>query len=56
MDGDLPRNKGAAYYKNLGPTERQQALQALAVHTKKFDAEHGTKLYDALLKNGFPAP
>jgi hypothetical protein len=40
----------------FGPAERQQALQTLATYTKKFDAEHGTKLYDVLLRNGFPAP
>jgi len=28
---------------------------ACDVTTKNFDAEHGTKLYDALLKTGFPA-
>ena len=50
LDGRLP------FYESLGPTERQQALQKLATHTKNFDAEHGTTLYDALLKNGFPAP
>jgi hypothetical protein len=47
---------GTAYYESRGLTERQQALQYLAAYTKNFDAEHGTKLYDALLKNGFPAP
>ena len=56
LDEVLPKQKGTAYYESLGPAERQQALQKLAEHTKKFDAEHGTKLYDALLKNGFPAP
>jgi hypothetical protein len=49
------RRQGTAYYESLGPTERQQALQDLAAYTK-FDAEHGTELYDALLKNGFPVP
>ena len=56
LDEFLPRRMRTAYYESLGPTERQQALQALAAYTKKFDAEHGTQLYDALLKNGFPAP
>jgi hypothetical protein len=40
----------------LGPAEKEQALQELAAYTKNFDAKHGTKLDDALLKNGFPAP
>lgn len=56
LDASLPRWRGKAYYESMGPAERQQALQALATCTKKFDAAHGTKLYDALLKNGFPAP
>ena len=56
LDVDLPKWRGTAHYESLGPTERQQALQVLAAHTKNFDAEYGTKLYDALLKNGFPAP
>jgi hypothetical protein len=56
LDEYLPKWQGTAYYESLGPTERQQALQQLAAYTKDFDAEHGTKLYDALLKNGFPEP
>jgi hypothetical protein len=56
LDATLPRWKGTAYYESLDPTERQQALQYLATYTKNFDAEHGTKLYDALLRNGFSAP
>ena len=56
LDKDLPKWRGTAYYESRGLTERQEALQYLAAYTKDFDAEHGTKLYDALLKNGFPAP
>jgi hypothetical protein len=56
LDKQLPKRLGTAHYESLGPTEKQQALQKLATYTKNFDAEHGTKLYDALLKNGFPAP
>jgi hypothetical protein len=56
LDEYLPKWRGTAYYESLGPAERQQALQKLATYTKDFDAEHGTKLYDALLKNGFPEP
>jgi hypothetical protein len=56
LDAHLPKQRGTAHYESLGPTERQQALQKLAAYTKNFDAEHGTTLYDALLKNGFPAP
>jgi hypothetical protein len=56
LDARVPKQRGTAYYESLGPAEKQQALQELATYTKNFDAEHGTKLYDALLKNGFPAP
>jgi hypothetical protein len=56
LDVRLPKWRGTAYYESLGPTERQEALQYLAAYTKNFDADHGTKLYDALLNNGFPAP
>jgi len=55
LDEYLPRRFGTAYYESLGPTEKQQAFQHLATYTKNFDAEYGTKLYDALHKNGFPA-
>jgi hypothetical protein len=56
LDVCLPRRKATAYYESLGPKERQGVLQHLATYTKDFDAEHGTKLYDALLKNGFSEP
>ena len=56
LDEHLPRRLGTAYYESLGPTKRQQILQTLAAYTKEFDAKHGTKLYEALLKSGFPAP
>jgi hypothetical protein len=55
LDAELPRRKGTAYYQSRNPIERQQDLQYLAKYTKEFDAEHGTKIYDALLRNGFPA-
>jgi hypothetical protein len=56
LDGKVPKWRGKAYYDGLDPAEKQKAFQALVTETKKFDAEHGTTLYDALLKNGFPAP
>ena len=43
----------------MDPEELQQNIDLsmdLAAYAKNFDAEHGTKLFDALLKNGFPAP
>jgi hypothetical protein len=56
LDKRLPKQRGKAYYASQGPAERQQALEQLAVYIKEFDAKHGTKLYDALLRNGFPVP
>jgi len=43
-------------YKNLSSEARKQVFRDLADYTKAFDAKHGTKIYDALLRNGFPAP
>ena len=56
LDERLSKWRGTAHYESRGPTERQENLQYLATYTKNFDAKHGTKLYDALIKNGFPAP
>lgn len=56
LDAVVPKQRGTAYYKSLSPEKMQEALQELAKVTKEFDAEHGTKLYDALLKNGFSEP
>jgi hypothetical protein len=58
LDKILPRQWGTAYYESLDPVARQQALTDLAAYTKAFDAKskYGTKPYDPLLENGFPAP
>jgi hypothetical protein len=56
LDKTVPRRSSKAHYDNLDPTEKQKAFQKFVTHTKKFDAEHGTALYDAAVKNGFPAP
>jgi hypothetical protein len=48
------RWRGAKYYENLPPAAKAEMLRDLANYTKNFDAKYGTKLYDALLKNGFP--
>ena len=56
LDKILPRQWGTAYYESLGPAARQQLLQDLGAYTKGFDAKYGTQLYDALIRNGFPAP
>lgn len=56
LDKVVPKQKGTAFYRSLGPEKRREALQGLAKVTKEFDADYGTKLYDALLENGFPEP
>ena len=54
LDKILARQKGAAYYAALSPAARAEALQDLAAYTKAFDAKYGTKLYDAMVREGFP--
>ena len=56
LDKILPRQKGAAYYESGTGAARQQMYQDLRDYTKAFDAKHGTKLFEAMLKEGFPAP
>jgi hypothetical protein len=56
LDKILPRQKGTQYYEQLDGLARQQMYRDLADYTKAFDAKYGTKLYDAMLKEGFPAP
>jgi hypothetical protein len=56
LDKILPRQWGTLYYEKLGPEAKQEVLRDLAAYTKAFDAKYGTKLYDALLSNGFPGP
>jgi hypothetical protein len=52
LDQTLPRRAGAAFYRALGPEARAQMLQDLAAHAKDFDARFGTKLYEAMVRNG----
>ena len=56
LDKILPRQWGTAYYENLAPAARDQVLRDLGDYTKAFDAKYGTRLYDAMLHNGFPLP
>ncbi len=56
LDKILPRQRGTAYYDNLSPQAKQQLIRDLAAYTKAFDAKYGTRLYDSLVHNGFPAP
>lgn len=54
LDKILPRQRGTSYYENL--SQRTQMLRDLGDYTRAFDAKHGTKLYDAMIQNGFPLP
>jgi hypothetical protein len=56
LDKILPRQRGTAYYDNLGPQAKQQLIHDLAAYTKAFDAKYGTRLYDSMVSNGFPTP
>jgi hypothetical protein len=56
LDKILPRQRGTAYYENLGPVARQQMQRDLADYTRAFDAKNGTQLYDSMIRNGFPGP
>jgi hypothetical protein len=54
LDKILPRMRGSEYYSKLSPEAKLQAHRDLVTYTKAFDAKHGTKLHEAMLKNGFP--
>jgi hypothetical protein len=56
LDKIFPRQRGTAYYENLGPAARQQMQRDLADYTKAFDSKNGTQLYDSMIRNGFPGP
>ena len=56
LDKILPRQKGTAFYDSLSGPARDRVLRDLADYTKAFDAKHGTSLYEAMLKEGFPLP
>jgi hypothetical protein len=56
LDKILPRQWGTAYYESLTPTAREQILNDLAAYTQAFDVKHGTQIFDALRKTGFPTP
>ncbi len=54
LDKILPRQAGTAYYDALSPDAKVQTLLDLADYTKGFDAKHGTQLYEAMVREGFP--
>ena len=54
LDKILPRQWTTKYYQNLGPAAKAEVLRDLATYTRAFDAKHGTNIFDALVKAGFP--
>ena len=54
LDRILPRTAGTEYYESLSPAAREQALRDLGAYTKSFDTKYGTKLYQAMVGEGFP--
>jgi hypothetical protein len=56
LDKILPRQWGAEYYQKLSPAAKEEVLRDLADYTRAFDTKHGTSIFDALVKAGFPAP
>jgi hypothetical protein len=50
----LARRKGTKYYESLTGAAREAMYRDLAKYTKEFDAKFGTKIYEAMLKEGFP--
>jgi hypothetical protein len=54
LDRILPRQKGTAYYESLPAAAKRQAYRDLADYTKAFDNKYGTRLYDAMIGEGFP--
>ena len=54
LDEILPRRMTTEYYNGLSAAARKTLEEKLAKFTKSFDALHGTELWDAMLRNGFP--
>ena len=54
LDKILPRKWGTAYYDSLQGARGVRMYEKLRDYTKAFDATHGTKLFDAMRKEGFP--
>jgi RHS repeat-associated protein len=54
LDQILPRQPGADFYSDLPPDAQAQVLQALNTYTQAFDAQYGTQLYNAMVREGFP--
>ena len=49
LDRILDRRLGSAYYDGLSGPARKRLEQQLASFTKAFDAQYGTRLWEAML-------
>lgn len=54
LDNSLARVRTTAHFSAQTGAERIRTLKALANYTRAFDAKHGTKLYEAMIREGFP--
>ena len=54
LDKILPRQVGGKFYENLSGDELKQIYRDFEAYTRAFDAEHGTRLWDAARREGFP--
>jgi RHS repeat-associated protein len=54
LDKLLPRQRGTKYYEALSAAARSQALKDLAAYARAFDAKYGTRLFEALRREGLP--
>jgi RHS repeat-associated protein len=54
LDGIARRFKGKTYFDSLSPEARIDLFRRITTYVKDFDTKHGTQIYQAMLKNGFP--
>jgi hypothetical protein len=54
LDDVLPRWKGKRHYDKISGAERTEMLNKLRKYTQNFDKKHGTRLWNAMVENGFP--
>jgi len=50
------RNQTLGLCSNLTGAVRKQLYEDVATYIKAFDAKNGTKIYEAMVKEGFPVP
>ena len=54
LDAIANRRLGKTFFDNMPAGEKADLLAKVAEYTKRFDAQHGTTLYQSMLKEGFP--